>query len=283
MSTTILNGPTAIKGSRTTTAKPFFNLLTAYGLIGIGTGFTAMIILVFKLGLNEIFTLSPPNIFTLMAFAFAALILFTRWRWTPVLGILYGGVQILVNMDRMLNIIAGAQDLADFYLSPFILILVFITFGAGILALYQNYSRKQHSRHMPQWVTQLMYTCAGVIIGVYIMGFLLPDPSLLAGPSVPDNIPMLSVENPQKEIVVEAGKPTLIKLSNSYPHTAALHVEALQIQTVMRQGESFLLIFPPKEGSYKYVVSMGFYKKKAPENGIRNQTGAPIQGIIVAK
>ncbi len=76
----------------------YFHTLSAYGLIGIGVGFIGMLVLVFNVSLSGLFAISPPIIFTISAFTFAFVMLFTRWRWTPILAVTFALIEILFQL-----------------------------------------------------------------------------------------------------------------------------------------------------------------------------------------
>jgi hypothetical protein len=62
---------------------------------------------------------------------------------------------------------------------------------------------------------------------------------------------------------LKAGRPTVLRIENPTMFTAAFHVDAFDVHTVVRRGETFVVLAADRPGTHAYRLSMAYYRSRA--------------------
>lgn len=219
--------------------------LTALAVVGIALVLIYLLVAIFGFA-------PPPAVMAGMSLLFAAL-MFTGWRWTPLLALL-PGLAIPAMLAPMLISDSGSP--------AFVPGLVLIACGAlaivgGVAATVQNYRRPAEDRALPRWTPIYAAVLVGGVLGATLLG-LQPQPAPSAGvsPDVLQTLPGLTGKNfefDQTEIRVKVGETVALRLENADPEAHSLDIDELNVHAPIPVAQTGVAIFKPtKPGTYTF-------------------------------
>ena len=148
----------------------------------------------------------PPLglILALPALVVAIPIVVTRWRWAPLLGVLYWILLIAPNLRRIPYDITHPESFDKFAFTVVINALGVVGIVAGVGATVQNYRAPTAAetddgrRHVPKWFLTGVWLLAGLCLGALLIG-ALPRAGETTGvsPEALAALPALEVGGPQ--------------------------------------------------------------------------------------
>src|SRR5260370_27390276 len=113
----------------------------------------------------------------------SGIIVATRWRWSPLLGVLVYGLVVAGSIPFILDALSFPNETYMFALNVVLLALSVIAIGAGIGATIQNYrsgnGERQHNS--PRWLGGAVSGLAGIAAGMIIFSLIIAaDPQATA-------------------------------------------------------------------------------------------------------
>jgi len=152
--------PTVVTGAPARTRLSALSKLTAAAVIGfpllLSTDF-------FVHGVN-MSNLLITGIALLLAAIISGIIVATRWRWSPLLGVLVYGLVVAGSIAFILDALSFPNETYMFALNVVLLALSVIAIGAGIGATVQNYrnSNGERQQNAPRWLGGSLSGLAGI-------------------------------------------------------------------------------------------------------------------------
>lgn len=200
----------------------------------------AMFIGMVILGCVQLFFASLDQVgFVVAMMLMGAVLILTRVRWMPLVGTLLAGLflgVLLFKEPLPAYYIGHAKDSLSipsvsfmmFVLYVLTLSFLIIAFISGILAFIYNYWQSEEvalgvpgKARTPRWFTSSLTALVGVMIGMILLGALLPMPGTTISNVGTETVPLLvHVESntfAPSSVKLAAGS-TIILLSDSYSH-----------------------------------------------------------------
>lgn len=190
--------------------------------------------------------------------AFAGLII-TGWRWSPVLGVLTGGVLLAIIGPELHHILTSPSD-SMFAPVVILIALILMAIGAGIGATVQNYRRSVAQRLAPRWLPAGVAALVGLCLGAILVA-AIPQTSASAGVSteVMAQLPAVVVYNfsfEQKEIRARVGETVMLRLENHDAATHSFDIDELNIHAPILPHQASVALFKPtRPGSYTFYCA----------------------------
>ena len=168
--------PAQREGAPPTSGPRALSTLTRVTLVALlGTALVNTVyIALFAVLLHHFFL--PAALIVCLAPLLGALLLTTRWRWTPALGaVLVFLITTLFFSQPLLQyyLTHPAYRPAFFFTSVLILACAVVAVVAGISATLQNYRRHDAARPTPAFLRPLLLVLCGVVMGMSLLGLLV--------------------------------------------------------------------------------------------------------------
>jgi heme/copper-type cytochrome/quinol oxidase subunit 2 len=181
------------------------------------------------------------------------------WRWTPLLGALWGGFMIAGNSDTLVYNLTHPSDVHSLAFSMVYLAMAIIVVAAGISATVQNYRRAERTtpRLLPFALTALAALCLGAILVAAIQqggASAGVSDEALAG------LPALTAVNSafaQQKIHAKVGEMVALRLENNDSEAHAFDIDELNVHAAMPAGQRGLALFKPtRPGIYTFYCGI---------------------------
>lgn len=240
--------------------------LTAAAVAGLALVIVELLLLVFG------FDMMPAAIAAVCVIL--AGLMFTGWRWAPLLAAL-PGVAIPAMFGPFLLADAGSPA----YLPGLLLVGIgALATVSGIAATIQNYRRAAGERALPRWAPIYAAVLAGAVLGASLISFQpKPAPSAGVSPDVLQSLPGLVGKNfdfDQHEIRVKAGETVALRLQNADPEGHMFDIDELNVHAPIPVGQTGLAIFKPtKPGTYTFYCAPHYDKA----------TGEGMHGTLIVE
>jgi plastocyanin len=245
--------------------------LTVATLIGIAV--VVVYVMVAMIG-----TVDPMGlVFSAIPLLFAGIILI-GWRWTPLLGVLAGGLLLaFVGPFFFLHLMSTPSEPM---FAPILVIvaLSIVAVVAGVSATVQNYRYAPVDRRMPRWLPAALVGVVGLVVGAILVA-TIPPPSTAAGvsPEVLAELPAFTTKDfefQQKEIRAKAGETVALRLENADPEAHYLNIDELNVNAPIPAGQTSLALFKPtKAGTYTFYCAPHYNK----------ETGEGMKGTLIVE
>jgi uncharacterized cupredoxin-like copper-binding protein len=215
----------------------------------------ALILMLIDLQVGIVGQFSPPLalVLGLPALAVAVLLLATRWRWAPLLAVLYWILLVVVNVPYIRHDLAHPEYFNPFAFTVIVLVLAVVGLVAGVGATIQNYRGPRAAetdngrRRLPAWFRPLLWSLAGLCLGALLVGAL---PRATSGATVSAGtlaaLPTLTaaqIRFAPTELRVKAGEIVALRLENRDNTPHSFNIDAFNVHIEMPPGESSLALF----------------------------------------
>jgi len=219
----------------------------------------------------------PPValILGLPALVVAVLIVATRRRWAPLLGVLYWILLIAANMRhlasdewRIPHDLAHPEYFDTFAFTVVMLAVAVVGIVSGVSATIQNYRAPTAAemddarRQTPRWFPALLAALAGLALGAIVVAAI---PRAAVGGGMSDSelatLPALSAVRTgfdRGELRVKAGEVVALRLENRDTVVHSFNLDELNLHVLMRPGKPGLALFKTgTPGTYTFYSDVG--------------------------
>ncbi|MGD6776051.1 cupredoxin domain-containing protein [Sutcliffiella horikoshii] len=219
-----------------------------------------------------------------IALIVALLLFFIKWKWTPILGMLYGllfsiltvpsyFISMFRHIDPEYNAMLEASN-PFFGISTLTALLVLGILFFSTAGLVANLRQAQQP---PAWfpkVRSAIYgaTIMGLLISLYLQQHWVTGINATSMEKLPTIVMKPNSVEPEK-IEVQAGEPLVFHIKNQSENKChILQFPELSESVHMEQGRSGLIIIDPEPGTYTYGCK--------PHHGYMNEN---IKGTLIVK
>lgn len=229
------------------------NTLSAAAVVGIALVISGLSLAFFGFDLG-------PAVIIVLCLIFAGLV-FTGWRWTPLLSVLPG-----VGLPATFGMLLLAEGSGPLFLGGLLIVGFGITASVcGVAATVQNYRHSASERFLPRWIVLIVVIITGIVTGAYL-STLVPRPATSAGVSreMLATLPGLSAHNfafSQAEVRVKLGETVALRLENGDSANHSFDIDELNVHAPIPTGQTSLALFKPtKPGTYTFYCAPHYDK-----------------------
>lgn len=190
-----------------------------------------------------------------------AVVVALRWRWTPALGALLLGLQIIEGVIFLQDMLTNPSSVSDFIFAASFFVISILGFVAGIGATIQNY-RAPRTRPFvdppaPSWIYPVMLASAVLLLGAIATTAIQTRGSASSvTPAAMAAMPVLQArdyEFAQTELKAKVGEIVMLRLDNADSSIHYLDIDELDIHAQMPVGKSNVAIFRATQpGTYTF-------------------------------
>lgn len=243
-------------GNVTRTRAPLsaLNTLTAITLVG-----GALSLIYVQVGLAREFN-PQLTVFAVIELLLAAAIVLTRWRWTPLLGTLFGTLVIAGNSGP---IIYDLTRPASFHPFAFMVVAVAISIVmiiAGVAATVQNYRRAAWDRRAPRGLAAMLVGVVMLCVGAITVAAIPQQAGAAVSPEVLAELPAITTPAFQfdvPDLKIRVGETVALRLDNTHGLPHSFDIDELNVHVQMPVGGSSLALFKPTQpGTYTYYCAV---------------------------
>jgi plastocyanin len=215
----------------------------------------------------------PLPVFSVISLVLAALVAgrpVGGWRWTPLLGGVWGLVLLFGNVNLLLLHLSHPEDTLTFSAHLVQIGLSTTAVVAGVAATVQSYRRPAAERRLPRWVRWGYIAMAGLFVGaVAVASIPRTGSGVQVQPAVLAQLPLIPLDAFNGgEIRVRAGQLTGLRLENSDAAAHSFDVDELDIHVAMPgSSESVALFKAATPGTYTFYCAPHY--DKATGRGMR--------------
>jgi uncharacterized cupredoxin-like copper-binding protein len=206
-----------------------------------------------------------PPVFLILgipALLFAALVVANRWRWAPLLSVVYFVVFMALNAQYLIPGLQHPEFASSFALDVSMLAVAALGTAAGLVAGIQNYRTAPDERpRAPGWFAVGVATLAGLTLGALLV-VAIPRADASAGVSaeVLASLPKFAVAGnafQQSELRVKAGETVALTLVNEDPSGHSFDIDEFDVHAPMLPGQPGLALFKAdRAGSYSFYCGL---------------------------
>jgi hypothetical protein len=172
-------------------------------------------------GLN-VTNLLITGIALILAAIITAIIVATRWRWSPLLGALVYAAILAASIPIIPYALSHPNETYMFALTVVLLALAVVGIGAGIGATVQNYRNVEQERRAPRRLGMSLSGLAGIVVGMLIVSLIVAaNPQAGAASTNPNGEPVVHMAPDhfvQNVVLVPKGSKLLIVNGSSVEH-----------------------------------------------------------------
>jgi len=216
----------------------------------------------------------PPLVLILglPALVVAAPIVLTRWRWAPLLAVLYWILILIMNREQIPHDITHPEVFNPFAFTVMVLALAVVALVAGVGATVQSYrvgtaaGMAGDPLHLPRWFPGLLVSLAGICGGALLVG-AIPQAEDTTGvsPEALAALPALGAghfQYDQPELRVRAGQVIALRLENRDNVGHSFDIDEFNVHVpIGLDGPSLALFTPNKPGTYTYYCSLPSHRE----------------------
>jgi len=244
--------------------------LTALGQWTVATLAALVVMLIYlQVGIVGTFFPSVVLVFGLPALVVAVLVRTTRWRWTPLLAVLYWILFVAVNMRHISHDLVHPEFFNTFAFTVIVLALAGVGMVAGIGATLEHYRDRAPTaaltdndrRRVPAWFRPVPWSLAGLCLGALLVSAL---PRAAPGATVSAQtlalLPTLTAAHIRfapTELRVKAGEIVALHLENRDTTPHSFNIDEFNVHISMLPGESSLALFKAgTPGTYTFYCDI---------------------------
>jgi plastocyanin len=255
----------------TSLAQPNTSKLTSLSALTrwtVGTLVTNIVLMIY-LQVVIVGGFSPPLalIFGVPAVFFAIAVLLIRWRWAPLLSVLYWIFLLALSVRSIRYDLSHPESYNPFAVTLLVVALSLVGIVSGASATIQNYrplssTELEHARsRVPRWFRPLPWAVAGLCLGALLVGAI---PRVSAGAAVSAEtlaaLPALTADQGRfapTELRAQTGALVALRLENRDANAHTFNIDELNVHLSMPPGEPRLALFragPP--GVYTFYCDV---------------------------
>jgi plastocyanin len=221
----------------------------------------------------------PLPVFSALSLVLAALVAgkpIGGWRWSPLLGAVWGVFLLLGKLDLVLFELAHPENTHQFAWLLLMIALVLVALLAGIGATVQNYRSAGVAAALPGWTRWGFTLLAGLLVGAVAVAAI---PRSASGAQVSASVQqqlraVLISDFDGGTIRVKAGELAGLRLENTDAGGHSFDVDELDIHAAMPSDSTSVAVFSAaKPGSYTFYCRPHYDKA----------TGQGMHGTLIVE
>jgi plastocyanin len=212
-----------------------------------------------------IFNLAPSG------FAFIAIPLVLAgmiamgWRWAPLLGAIWCGLMLVMNIQFIVHDLTHPEQFAMFVLEVGLDLAMIGGVVGGIAATVQNYRSPLSERRTPAWLPYGLTAMAALSVGALLVAAVVQGrDSTGVSQETLAALPALSAKAAkfeQSELHAKVGEIAALRLENADVEGHSLDVDEFNVHAPMPSGKPGLALFKPtKSGTYSFYCALHYDK-----------------------
>jgi plastocyanin len=180
----------------------------------------------------------------------------TRWRWAPLLAVLWVVVSVVPGAEPYTYNLTHPADTGKFIATLISLVLLLITVVAGVAATVSG-ERQGAEGSAPRWLRGFLIGTAAFVLGASLVA-TIPPSDATAGVSAEAlaQLPALvSGRNTfeQAELRARVGQTVALRLENTDTQTHSFDIDAFNVHVAMPSNMPALALFTPSApGTYTF-------------------------------
>jgi uncharacterized cupredoxin-like copper-binding protein len=197
-------------------------------------------------------------------------IVFSRWRWAPLLGVIFWILILVINRKVIPYDITHPEFYNTFAFTVIVLALTVVGIIAGVGATLQNYRAPAAAetdaarRRVPHWFPTLLWSLAALCAGALLVG-AIPRTGASSGatgvsPEALAALPALGADHlkfDQQELHVKAGQLVALRLVNRDDRDHSFDIDEFNVHVPIGRDQPSLALFrPDKPGTYTFYCSV---------------------------
>jgi len=212
-----------------------------------------------------IFNLAPSG------FAFIAIplvlagMIAAGWRWAPLLGAIWCGLMLVMNIQFIVHDLTHPEQFAMFVLEVGLDLAMIGGVVGGLAATVQNYRRSPAERRTPAWLPYGLTAMAALSLGAVLVAAVVQGrESSSVSQETLAALPALSAKAAQfaqPELHAQAGEIVALRLDNADIEGHTFDVDEFNVHAPMPSGKPGLVLFKPtKPGTYTFYCALHYDK-----------------------
>jgi uncharacterized cupredoxin-like copper-binding protein len=243
----------AVTHTQERTRLPILRKVMIAGLVGNVLVFTVLQALILR-------TLIPELAIILALTLLIAGVCATRWRWAPLLVILWVVLSVIPGLEPYTYDLTHPAETGTFVATLLGLGLLLVAVVAGVAEMIYRY-RRVEERRAPRWLNGFMIGLATFVLGASLVA-AIPPADATAGVSADAlaRLPALvSGRNTfdHAELRARVGETVALRLENTDTQVHYFDIDAFDVHTPMPTGTPALALFmPTAPGTYTFYCSI---------------------------
>ncbi|MDQ4076709.1 MAG: cupredoxin domain-containing protein [Chloroflexota bacterium] len=191
------------------------------------------------------------------------------WRWTPLLGTLFGVLVLAGNWGPIVYDLTHPASFHPFAFMVIAVTLAVVSIGAGMAAAVQNYRYPAAQRRTPRGLAATLVGVAMLGVGAIAVAALPQQTGTAVSPEVLAALPALNTPGftfDLPELRVRAGETVALRLDNTHNAPHSFDIDELNVHVPIPVGGSSLALFKATEpGTYSYYCQIPGHRELGME------------------
>jgi len=204
--------------------------------------------------------LIPPLLIIMALTLLIAVVCVTRWRWAPLLAVLWSVASIIPGLEPYTSNLAHPAETPGFIATLVGLALSIIIVIAGVAATVAG-ERRVAEGYAPRWLRGFLIGTAAFVLGASLIA-AIPQAEATAGvsPEALAQLPALATANYRfdpAELRARVGQTVTLRLENHDAGAHSFDIDELNVHTRMPAGKPALALFTPSTpGTYTFYCGV---------------------------
>jgi len=201
-------------------------------------------------------TLIPPLVIIMALTLVVAGVCATRWRWAPLLAVLWSIASIIPGLDPYTYNLTHPAETPGFIATLVGLALSIITVVAGVAATVSG-ERQAAEGRAPRWLSSFLIGTATFVLGASLVAAIPPsDATTGVSAEALAQLPALTAmpnRFDQTELRAQVGETVALRLENSDPEQHYFDIDEFDVHVPLPSGKPALALFKPTTpGTYSF-------------------------------
>lgn len=184
-----------------------------------------------------------------------------RWRWTPILGTIFGLLVIVANSGPVIHDLSNPASFHPFAFMAIAVGIALVMLVAGLAATVQNYTRPPEARRAPRGLATALAALAALVAGAIAVAAIPQGAGAGVSPATLAQLPALGTPGmyfDQAELRVGPGELVALHLQNPHGAPHSFDIDALDVHVSMPSGKEALALFmaPAAPGTYEFYCGV---------------------------
>lgn len=184
-----------------------------------------------------------------------------RWRWTPILGSLFGALILVANSGPVVHDLSNPSSFHPFAFMAVAVGIALVMLVAGLAATVQNYTRPPEARRAPRGTATALVALAALVAGAIAVAAIPQGSAAGVSPETLAQLPALDAPGmhfDQTELRVSPGELVALRLTNTHGVSHSFDIDTLGVHVAMPGGKDALALFtaPDAPGTYEFYCGV---------------------------